>query len=136
MEISLDDIEADIRPLVVYFDDIRACFEASSLAIRGGKIVPAWELSFNAKTTATIALDWPLAFRLLADIGPHAIEPCDTRTWEFVDLNVSDVMAAHPGPQWTELANALTHRLLRPLDAARGPGRPRAPPAVRRQRRA
>ena len=88
------EIAGGVRPLLVFFDDVRACFEIPNP--RGGSdgsmLFGAWELSFNVKTTGTITFGWPLVFDVVVDNKRQSFAPCDQRSWEFVDPNIPNIM--------------------------------------------
>lgn len=107
VEVSMEGFAKDTRPLVVFFDDVRACFEVLVPVRDVPAARAAWEMSFNLKTTATVTLDWPLVLRLLLDSGPGAVQASDERVWEFVDPNVLDVMERFPVAQWASMTALL-----------------------------
>jgi hypothetical protein len=122
-------IVAGERPLLMFFDDVRACFE---LKYAVGRDEPgfrgAWELSFNLKVLASVVVGFPFAFRVEADRRVRAVEVCDNRTWEFVDPNVLDVMSRFPRGSLDALVDRLGDFYLRRVseDILGAPLAPRA----------
>jgi hypothetical protein len=118
------EIVAGGRPLLVFFGDVRACFQFD----RDDRPLGGWELSFNLKTGASIAVGWPFAFRIEIDGKSRAaIEFSDNRTWEFVDSNVLDVMNRRPPGSLDGIAEALGRFFLQQISAPilNGPPAPR-----------
>jgi hypothetical protein len=74
-------IVAGTNPLLVFFDDIRACFEFTTRPGHDDRTFGAWELSFNLKTQASIIVGFPFAFRIQMDDRVRASEFIDNRTW-------------------------------------------------------
>jgi hypothetical protein len=109
LEISMEGIVDGTRPLVVYFDDVRACF---GVTIGTEQFLSLAELSFNLKTTGTLNLKWPSFAGFFFDVG-DAVTPSDIRTWEFVDPAVLNVMAdIRPNNVWLPLVRQLADQLL------------------------
>jgi hypothetical protein len=131
LEVSLGDIVDGSQPLLAYFDEVRACFAFGN--------DPRSELSFNIKTTGTLAFTWPTIFNLLFDTGASAV-PSEIRGWEFVDLSNFTVMnTITPNDLWLPLVNEL---VLQFLPSPSGPGLvappfplawPRALPAMQQE---
>lgn len=130
VEVSLDGIAQGTRPLVVFFDDVRACFEISKGTNEG--TINAWELSFNLKTTGTVQLAWPWVFSLAVDDSRRTVSPSDLRTWEFVDPNVADIMGTLRPGDFEALVERLAAEFLRGISAA-GIVAPPQPPAWNRR---
>jgi hypothetical protein len=119
-------ITAAERPLLMYFDDVRACFELRD-AVGRGDPRGAWEFSFNFKVMASVVMGFPFAFRVEADRRARTVEFCDNRTWEFVDPNVDDVMSRFPRASLDAFVNQLGEFYLRRVsqDMLAGPPNPR-----------
>lgn len=127
VETMPSEIVAGVRPLLVFFDDVRACFELETPGRPGERpFSGSWELSFNLKALASIAVGFPFAFRIEIDRGVRAIEFSDNRTWEFVDPNVFDVMNQFPQGSLDAFADGLGRLFLRRV-SAEILGRPPAP---------
>lgn len=112
VELAPNAVAKDGPPLVVYFDDFRACFELNL----DNRQVGSWELCFNFKAAATLTLDWPLLTRLAVDLRTYAVS--EFASWEFVDPNVPGVMAQFAPRDWAGVAEMLALDLLAPLNSA------------------
>lgn len=83
------------RPLLVWFDDVRICFEAPHLpGNTDGLSFGGWELACNFRLAGTVNLGWPWVFSVWLDPPRHSIADVEPRSWEFVDLNAPNVMGA------------------------------------------
>jgi len=114
VEVAPHEAGLGARPLVAYFDDVRACFELNGA--EGER--PLWELSCNFKTAATVQIAWPWVFNLRVDpltVSPTVYEP---RTWEFVDPNIPDIMQNLSPAQLTNLVQLIGEQLLAPVSTA------------------
>ncbi len=120
VEIAPHEIALKTRPLVVFFDDVRACFEVPTS--RGGSDTNSatqglWELSCNFKSSATIELAWPWVFSLRVDPVRASLSPDEPRTWEFVDPNVPAIMG-NVGPHDLEkLVDLVADLFIAPISA-------------------
>jgi hypothetical protein len=129
------EIAGGVRPLLVFFDDVRACFEIPNP--RSGSdgsqtLFGAWELAFNVKTTGTITFGWPLVFDVVVDANRQSFGPCDRRSWEFVDLNIPDIMGRIRPADLSALVDFLSGLFLANV-AVSGAAAPPAPPAWNRR---
>ena len=129
IEIAPHEIALGTRPLVVFFDDVRACFEVPNAQGRDGPpgLIGHWELSSNFKTSATIELAWPWVFGLRVDPIRPSSGVYESRTWEFIDPNVLAIMGAVAPQDLATLVNLIAEMLIAPISAT-GVG---APVAVR-----
>ena len=121
LEISMDGIARGTRPLVVFFDDVRACFQVPLGNISkdpSQNFLGVWEFSFNLRTTATLQLDWPWMFSLAIDNTERQLEPTDVRTWEFLDPNVPKIMAHHRAEDFLPMVTCLAQHFLTRLSAS------------------
>jgi hypothetical protein len=128
LEVSMEGIVNGIRPLIIFFDDVRACFQLPFGFNNSEGFHGSWEFSFNLKTTGTIQLDWPWTFHLAVDDSPLAVQPSDIRTWEFVDPNVLDIMNKISPATWIPMATQLAAELLRGISASGIVAPPQPPP--------
>ncbi|MCA3218643.1 MAG: hypothetical protein ING59_08820 [Burkholderiales bacterium] len=97
--------------LVVFFDDVRVCFEASARPVEAGRPPSGTtELAFNFSTHGRLDLGWPFVFAVVLEQTPSplTLEPA---TWEFVDRINPRVMS---GVRPSDLENvaALAARML------------------------
>jgi hypothetical protein len=113
VEIAPGELATGARPLVAYFDDVRACFELQSGT--DGAARPLWELSCNFKTSATIQVAWPWVFSLHLDplrVAPTLYEP---RTWEFVDPNIPNIMGTLAPARLARIVEMIGDLLIAPV---------------------
>jgi hypothetical protein len=120
VEIAPHAISLGTRPLVVYFDDVRACFEIPNMQGADGTTgtVGAWELCCNFKTSGTITLAWPWVFSLRVD--PPTMPgspPYEPMTWEFIDPNVPAVMATLKPTDFNAIVEIIARFLIAPISA-------------------
>jgi hypothetical protein len=129
VETTPSGIASGVRPLVVFFDDVRACFELPFLSTGGDNtnVIGGWELSFNLKTTGTITFSWPLVFDVVLDGKATSFAPSDERSWEFADTNVLNVMGQVAPGALEPMVDVLAGLFLSAVSAAPVT----APPAAR-----
>jgi hypothetical protein len=129
IEIASHEIALGTRPLVVFFDDVRACFEVPNVEGSDGStaFVGVRELSCNFKTSATIELAWPFVFGLRLDTIPSLREVYEPRTWEIVHPNDPNIMGSVALQDLVLLVKLIAEELIAPLSASSV----QAPAAVR-----
>jgi hypothetical protein len=132
IEIAPHAIALGTRPLVVYFDDVRVCFEVmpGTGGADGPPFVGLWELSCNFKTSATIELSWPWVFGLLVDPTNTSAGLYEPRSWEFVDPNVPAIMGTVKPQDLAGIVDFVAGMLIAPMSAAgvQAPTPPPTPP--------
>ncbi|MEQ1503839.1 MAG: hypothetical protein ABMB14_16480, partial [Myxococcota bacterium] len=133
VEVSMGGLIAGASPLVVFFDDVRACAEVIRAVPAIDGVAPAWELSFNLVVDATVVLGWPFAFDLLLD--DRRVRPIDARTFELVDPARPMVMSGLPAGALEVLAAPMIRwflggRVGRPGAPTNPPGWGRPLPAI------
>jgi hypothetical protein len=124
VEVAMISIAHNKRPLVAFFDDVRACFRFGSKISKGTS--PAIEFSFNFKTTATIGPAWPAIFKLYLD---DTATPSEALDFELVVAGEPTVMVGLAASALTPLADKLAAELIAPLSAAAITA-PAGPPAL------
>lgn len=93
-ELAAGGLARGAAPLVVFFDDVRVCFETSAGVVEAGNPPSgSWELAFNFSAPAQVDLAWPFVFSLALDPAPAPPLNLEPGTWEFVDHNDARVMA-------------------------------------------
>jgi hypothetical protein len=115
------------HPLIVFFDDLRVCFQGIGPAdgdFPGS--TPMLELSANAKSKAAVILAG-LTPGLVFDRG--SIDADDPRAWSVADPNQLSLQVS---AAWLNLVRAVATRLLTPWDAAAAITLPAMPPSWRR----
>ncbi len=119
VEVSPFEIGRDRRPLIVFFDDVRACFEVPNAQGTDGltPFVGVWELSCNFKTSATIDLSWPWVFGLRIDPVRAPGGEYEPRTWEFIDPNVPAIMGTVGPSDLAKLVDLIADLLIAPVSA-------------------
>jgi hypothetical protein len=80
--------------------------------------MPMYELSFSAKTTGTVMLDWPEGFDVLFSAAASDIEVSDSRVWEFVDPNRPAIASTLPAAGWAKFAMQIFVRLVQGYNSA------------------
>jgi hypothetical protein len=125
LEVAAHEIALGNRPLVAYFDDVRACFELTSAETAAD--TGMWELSCNFKTPATVTLDWPWVARVAADKQGLPLTACDPRTWEFVDPNIPGIMGLIGASQLAKLVDLVAAQVLNTIALDPKLGKPPAP---------
>jgi hypothetical protein len=120
VEIAPHEIALATRPLVVFFDDVRACFEVPNAQGSDGPtpFVGVWELSCNFKASATVELSWPWVFGLRIDQVPAKASDYEPRTWEFVDPNVPAIMGTLAPQDIAQLVELIADLMISPMSAA------------------
>lgn len=116
IEIAPNELARGTRPLVLFFDDVRACFEVPNPQGVDGTstFIGLWELSCNFRTTATIDLAWPWVFSLRMDQARASSAPLEPRSWEFVDPNVPAIMATVAPSDLAKLVDLIAAAMLAP----------------------
>lgn len=127
IELAPHEIALGTRPLVVFFDDVRACFEISAAQGSDGPAsVGVWELSCNFKTSATIELAWPWVFSLRVDPFISQGGFTEPRTWEFVDPNVPAIMGTLQPQDLAKIVDLIAQLIIAPISTV-GVSAPTAP---------
>jgi hypothetical protein len=114
------------HPLIVFFDDLRICFQGIGPAdgdVPGNTSM--LELSADAKAKAAVTFSG-FTPGLVFDLT--SIEAGDTRVWSVADPNNPSLQVSNA---WLTFVLGVTARLLRPWDAAPAIAAPAAPPAWR-----
>jgi hypothetical protein len=126
LEVAQTSLEGLGPPLVVFFDDLRICFEGLGPS-RDSPEMPLLELSANVNAEATVTLGDLLAPDFAFHLGSISVD--DERVWEATDPNKP---LSATGPGWAPLVEAIAKLLLTSHDAATiaSPGAPA--PAWRR----
>ncbi|OGN89280.1 MAG: hypothetical protein A2Y88_10280 [Chloroflexi bacterium RBG_13_48_10] len=108
------------RALLVFFDDVRACF-----SIPNGHgtdnhegFSGHWELCFNVKAPGTIQLSWPWVFNVRVETASSTVLPSDERSWEWIDPSIPDAMGKVLPSDLEKVVYLLAQPLLLPLTAA------------------
>lgn len=130
LEIAAHEVALGTRPLVVHFDDVRACFEVSTNEPPASPF-GGLELSCNFKTSATISLAWPWVFAVIADPVLASAAPYEPRTWEFADPNVPTVMNTVSSAHLAKLIDFIAAQIIAPISTPRLANLPGAIPWTR-----
>ena len=119
IEIAPHEIALGTRPLVVFFDDVRACFEIPNVQGSDGStaFVGVRELSCNFKTSATIELAWPWVFGLRVDPISSSSGVYEPRTWEIVDPGLPGIMGTVAPQDLAKLVDLIAEMLIAPISA-------------------
>lgn len=120
VETSPAEIVLGGRALLVFFDDVRACFSIPNG--HGTDNVEGfsghWEFCFNVKAPGTIQLSWPWVFNVRVGTAQSIVLPSDQRSWEWIDPSIPDVMGKISLSDLEKMVDLLTQSLLLPLTAA------------------
>ena len=112
VEVAQASLEGLGAPLVVFFDDLRVCFEGLGTS-NDSPEMPLLELSANVSAEATVRLGDLFAPDLSFHLGSIRVD--DQRVWEAADPNMFQATAV---PGWAPLVEAVATRLLAGHDAA------------------
>ena len=119
VEIAPHEIALGTRPLVLFFDDVRVCFEVPNPQGVDGMstFIGVWELSCNFKTSATIELAWPWVFSLRVDQIRPSGSPLEPRSWEFIDPNVPAIMGTLAPVDVAKMVDLTAAMLVAPMSS-------------------
>ena len=112
VEVAQASLESLGPPLVVFFDDLRICFEGLGQSSDSPHL-PLLELSASISVPATVTLGGQLVPDFAFYLG--SIQPGDQRVWEAVDPNR---VKGTTGPGWAPLVETVAYELLAGHDAA------------------
>jgi hypothetical protein len=112
VEVAQASLESLGPPLVVFFDDLRICFEGLAPSSDSPHL-PLLELSASISVPAAVTLGDQLAADFAFYLG--SIQAGDQRVWESVDPNS---IKGTTGPGWAPLVETVAYELLAGHDAA------------------